>query len=824
MFTKLLKLLVTLILVSVTSIAAPAGFTYQGRIFKANGVDPLDAPFVTFKIQIRSPDSQCILFEETHTRDMTGSNGNFTLIVGEGMNTNASPLNLMQTFDNSVPKVGAASCAYTPNSSEFRRLRFTYDDGSTTITLIGDQTIFSVPYALNAGTLDGATKNSFIQANANTTQAKVDTLTSHLTALSALATGTSNAYIKTSDLSISNGVISAGSGIQVSDVPLASNYAVNKNYTDANVGGKHIDLSGLSQGKTLTWDTTGNKWVATKITISSSDVTSALNYTPLNKSGDVLGGTLNMNGNNITNSGFFTMSPGKYFGLGSFDTAAQTSLINNTLTPGGSAYAGVTWYNSTTQSIQFWDGLQAVSLKADLGGTVTSITAGAGLTGGSITSTGTIALPTIGTVGTFTKVTTDAYGRVNVGANLAASDIPAPSGDIGGSYTNVSVQKIQGVNISSTSPSPGQVLTYSAVSSRWEPTTPVTYVSSVSTSPPLTVINASTTPSISLQSGAASGQSFIWSGSAWTASFPNLNQLRGVGLAQQLPTTCTSAQIWSYQTPSDTFACASISIPSSQVSGLGTAATLDAGTTANNVVKLDSSSRLPAVDGSQLTNLTVNVPFKNVKVFSTSGNHTWAVPGGITKVYVEVWGAGGGGSGGNIASPGGMGGGSGAYGSWFQAVTPSAVLNMSVGAGGAGGNTNMIGADGGTSTFDGTTINGGKGASLITPGLSADGPTGSNIVSLDGAPGSYGSIQSIQTSVLTVLNVNVIGTTSIAGLGGNGGSAPKGGNAGSGSGTSAVSGFNGGSPGGGGGGGGSSINTAGSSGGNGAIGRIIIWY
>lgn len=37
--------------------------------------------------------------------------------------------------------------------------------------------------------------------------------------------------------------------------------------------------------------------------------------------------------------------------------------------------------------------------------------------------------------------------------------------------------------------------------------------------------------------------------------------------------------------------------------GLGTAATLNVGTGANNVVQLDGSARLPAVDGSQLTNL-----------------------------------------------------------------------------------------------------------------------------------------------------------------------------------------------------------------------------
>ena len=40
--------------------------------------------------------------------------------------------------------------------------------------------------------------------------------------------------------------------------------------------------------------------------------------------------------------------------------------------------------------------------------------------------------------------------------------------------------------------------------------------------------------------------------------------------------------------------------------GLGTAAVVDTGTSAGNVVVLDGSARLPAVDGSQLTNISVS--------------------------------------------------------------------------------------------------------------------------------------------------------------------------------------------------------------------------
>jgi len=51
-------------------------------------------------------------------------------------------------------------------------------------------------------------------------------------------------------------------------------------------------------------------------------------------------------------------------------------------------------------------------------GTVTSVTAGAGLSGGTITTTGTVSMPTVGTAGVYgsptgiPEITTDAYGRV----------------------------------------------------------------------------------------------------------------------------------------------------------------------------------------------------------------------------------------------------------------------------------------------------------------------------------------------------------------------------------------------------------------------------
>lgn len=76
-----------------------------------------------------------------------------------------------------------------------------------------------------------------------------------------------------------------------------------------------------------------------------------------------------------------------------------------------------------------FDGSAAITITAN---TTNSLTIGTGLSGSSFngSSAVTIALSTAGTAGTYTKVTTDAYGRVTSGTTLTSSDIP----DISGTY------------------------------------------------------------------------------------------------------------------------------------------------------------------------------------------------------------------------------------------------------------------------------------------------------------------------------------------------------------------------------------------------------
>ena len=67
---------------------------------------------------------------------------------------------------------------------------------------------------------------------------------------------------------------------------------------------------------------------------------------------------------------------------------------------------------------------------------------------------------------------------------------------------------------------------------------------------------------------------------------------------------------------------------------LGTAAALDVGTSATNVVQLDGSARLPAVDGSLLTNLPTGGSAPSVSVSSPSTDQTLSAPSGIEEVYI----------------------------------------------------------------------------------------------------------------------------------------------------------------------------------------------
>lgn len=195
---------------------------------------------------------------------------------------------------------------------------------------------------------------------------------------------------------------------------------------------------------------------------------------------------------------------------------------------------------------------------------------------------------------------------------------------------------------------------------------------------------------------------------------------------------------------------------------LGTAATLNVGTSANNVVQLDGTAKLPAVDGSQLTNLPATASGRLLRApqILTSGT-SYTTPANCTSIYVELVGGGGGGGGGNISASGGGGGG--AYAAKYFTVTASTAYTYAIGAGatansGAGGNT--------TFTVGATTVTagggGGGGTSGSTPPTSAAGGGGGTAtngdINVSGGSGNRGFSDASYATVFT-------GSGGVSGLG-----------------------------------------------------------
>ena len=244
--------------------------------------------------------------------------------------------------------------------------------------------------------------------------------------------------------------------------------------------------------------------------------------------------------------------------------------------------------------------------------------------------------------------------------------------------------------------------------------------------------------------------------------------------------------------------------------GLGTSSILDAGTSANNVVQLDGTGKLPAVDGSQLTGISTAAAGRLLRApqVLTSGT-SYTTPAGCNSIYVEC--VGGGGYGGSVTNNGtagpraGGGGGAGSYCAKLFSVSPSTAYSYAIGAGGIASTT----TNGNPTTFTvgGTTITAGRGLNGNTPpysgfGLPGAGGTASNgDINATGNPGSMGAVDATQ-----------------GGGGPGGGSFFGGGGLPAGSGTVGNNGANGG-----GGSGACHINSGNVNGGNGGAGIIRVW-
>lgn len=182
---------------------------------------------------------------------------------------------------------------------------------------------------------------------------------------------------------------------QVLNAPVLSPVATSGNYNDLS------NKPSLSQVN-ADWDAlTGPAQILGKpTTLSGYGITDAYPSTG-NPSGFLTGITSGQVAGALGFTPYSSANPSAFVN----QTGARSAV---TLTTTGTA--GAATYNSTTGALN-------IPNYAPGTGTVTSITAGTGLTGGAITTSGTISMPNTGTAGSYSGVTTDAQGRVTAGTN-----------------------------------------------------------------------------------------------------------------------------------------------------------------------------------------------------------------------------------------------------------------------------------------------------------------------------------------------------------------------------------------------------------------------
>jgi len=110
---------------------ASSGITYHGRIIKPDGVTPVTSATTQFLIQVRSPSNNCLLWQEQQSKNLSASNGAFSVTIADtsepSLVPNALPFTLERVFSNRTNFTGLSGCtagtSYNPSPTDGRSLQ-----------------------------------------------------------------------------------------------------------------------------------------------------------------------------------------------------------------------------------------------------------------------------------------------------------------------------------------------------------------------------------------------------------------------------------------------------------------------------------------------------------------------------------------------------------------------------------------------------------------------------------------------------------------------------------------------------------------------------
>lgn len=565
-FLKLISLLI--LLMGSRAAATPAALNFQGRLVKDDL--PVEASSVSVTLRVVSPGSNpCLLFEENQTLNMTNSDGHFSVAMGAGTRTsNDRGLALTDVFSNTGVAISSLACSggatsYTPATTDSRYVYVSFSDGTDTVTFDSPYLVQSVPYALEAQKFAGKVTTDFLQVK--------DAGTTELTQANIEEIFTGSAYTYLQSLLSGNYVASSSTGASL------------PSFASAPAGAPQGSMWYDSATHEVKYKT--NSGVMT-IRPTSSGVASVANIGAApNAAGLTITGTaLNLEPASATMPGAVTTGTQTFAGAKTFSgaasfTSAGTGLaVTNSATIGGALTVttsvqtnGNLYFNGTAATNPMLK-RSSTALEARLG----NDSAYAILRAATPSAANDVATKSY-VDSASTTLSTLANGNIFVGNASNVSTAATPSGDVTMTNAGVfTVNKIKNITVSAAPTVSGQVLRFD--------------------------------------------------GTNLVPNHISMLDLRStVTGTQALSATCDASQTLTFNSATDSLACSNIAIANTQVTGLGTAATLDVGTGANEIVQLDASSKLPAIDGSELTDLTADNLLGTIGgavIINTSGNIT----------------------------------------------------------------------------------------------------------------------------------------------------------------------------------------------------------